>query len=96
MIENEVLPSFSNMAIYIEEEYMKHLRPSPGISALPGGRDMYLGYLRYHTTKSGLLPGNVFQYFSALMFALIFRLSEVNNRLNRHSTVSQNDNDSLI
>ena len=51
------------MAIYIEEEYMKHLRPSPGISALPGGREMYLGYLRYHTTKSGLLPGNVFQYF---------------------------------
>ena len=63
MIENEVLPSFNNMAIYIEEEYMKHLRTSPGISALPGGREMYIGYLRYHTSNSGLSPGNVFEKF---------------------------------
>jgi hypothetical protein len=45
------------MAVYIEEEYMQHLRPSPGISVLPGGREMYLGYLRYHTTESGWTPG---------------------------------------
>jgi uncharacterized protein (DUF885 family) len=57
VITNEVLPAFKNMEIYILDEYMNHLRTSPGISILPGGQKMYQGYLEFHTSISNISPG---------------------------------------
>jgi uncharacterized protein (DUF885 family) len=57
IISKKVLPAFKKLRNYVKNEYMKHLRPGPGISAVPGGLDMYKGYLEYYTTLTGITPG---------------------------------------
>ena len=76
VISNDVLPAFKNMEIYILDEYINHLRSSPGISSLPNGLEMYQGYLEYHTTISDISPGFKdfigFKNLNDFWFLLIF------------------------
>lgn len=58
VISNEVLPAFKNLQIYVENEYMNHVRPVPGIAVLPQGDTMYQAYLEYHTSIAGITPGD--------------------------------------
>ena len=43
-----MIPAFSDLKIYILDEYYQHLRPEPGLGSLPNGREMYkvAGYLK--------------------------------------------------
>ena len=57
VISNEVLPAFKLLQVFIESEYINHLRPAPGIRFLPQGPAMYQAYLDYHTGIAGITPG---------------------------------------
>jgi uncharacterized protein (DUF885 family) len=51
------MPAMNNLHIYIQNEYMNYLRPTPGISALPGGKEMYMGFLKFYSSKDGMSAG---------------------------------------
>jgi hypothetical protein len=57
LISTEILPAFKNLEIFILDEYMNHVRTSPGIWALPDGSQMYKAYLEYHTSLDDITAG---------------------------------------
>lgn len=60
VIASMVLPAFRNLSTFIQDEYMKHLRPAPGVWSLgPNGKDFYQACLEYHTTLKNVTPEEV-------------------------------------
>lgn len=45
-----VLPAYRRLAAFLKDEYLPKARDSVGLSAIPGGREMYLYLVRHHTT----------------------------------------------
>ena len=58
-IQNDVLPAFQQLKIFIENVYMKITRKWPGLSYVPDGEQKYQRYLEYHTTIEGITPEEV-------------------------------------
>ncbi|XP_064616842.1 uncharacterized protein LOC135480842 [Liolophura sinensis] len=47
----KVIPASEKLKSYIQDVYMKHLRPNIGISTLPGGAEFYQKCLNFHLTQ---------------------------------------------
>ena len=50
-VEGELLPAYRRLATFLKTEYLPHAREAPGLSAMPGGREMYLHLVRSETTE---------------------------------------------
>src|SRR6185437_9676329 len=46
-----VIPAYRRLADFLKNEYLAKARDSVGLSAMPGGHDMYLYLVRHHTTE---------------------------------------------
>lgn len=57
----ELLPAYDKLDKFIQNEYMLHLRPTPGISSINNGLDYYKACLEYHTSIEGITPEQVHQ-----------------------------------
>ena len=60
VIQRKILPTYRKLRAFIQDEYLPACRSSYGLSALPGGRDMYLHAVRMLTTTS-LPPDEIFE-----------------------------------
>ena len=58
-IQNNVLPAYQKLKVFIEHVYMKMTRKWPGLSNVPNGEQRYQRYLEYHTTIEGITPEEV-------------------------------------
>jgi uncharacterized protein (DUF885 family) len=54
-VAGELIPAYRRLGVFLKTEYLPRARDSIGLSALPGGRAMYLHLVRSHTT-SDLTP----------------------------------------
>ncbi len=59
VIRDEVLPAFKKLKNYVQNEYIRHLRPKIGLSSLPDGEKLYQSFLEFHTTIKGITPEEV-------------------------------------
>ena len=50
-VADDVLPAYRRLATFLKDEYLPKARDSVGLSAIPGGRQMYLYLVRHHTTE---------------------------------------------
>lgn len=46
----EIVPTFKKLGAFLKNEYLPKARTTSGISAIPGGKDIYNYYVRYWTT----------------------------------------------
>src|SRR5262249_52947632 len=49
-IATVIQPAYQRLYDFLVKEYAPHARKSAGLGALPGGKDLYRYYVRYHTT----------------------------------------------
>ena len=49
-LDLKVFPAYMSLANFLRTEYLKHVRPKPGISSLENGGDYYKECIRFHTT----------------------------------------------
>jgi uncharacterized protein (DUF885 family) len=49
-IADVIQPAYQRLFDYLSREYAPRARQTAGLGALPGGRDLYHYYVRYHTT----------------------------------------------
>ena len=49
-VRDVVQPAYRRLADFLKDEYLPKARTSVGLSAMPGGREMYLYLVRHHTT----------------------------------------------
>jgi uncharacterized protein (DUF885 family) len=49
-IAQVIQPAYQRLYDFLSKEYAPHARPSAGLGALPGGKDLYRYYVQYHTT----------------------------------------------
>jgi uncharacterized protein (DUF885 family) len=49
-IAEVIQPAYQRLYDYLSKQYAPHARASAGLGALPGGKDLYHYYVRYHTT----------------------------------------------
>jgi len=49
-IARVIQPAYQRLYDYLSKEYAPHARKTDGLGALPGGKDLYRYYVRYHTT----------------------------------------------
>jgi uncharacterized protein (DUF885 family) len=50
-VADVVIPAYRRLADFLKNEYLAKARGSIGLSAMPGGREMYLYLVRHHTTQ---------------------------------------------
>ncbi|CAE7465134.1 macB [Symbiodinium microadriaticum] len=50
MVEETIIPTFAEMADFVENEYLPAGRESSGFDALPNGTEMYNHFIRFFTT----------------------------------------------
>ncbi len=49
-IREIIIPAYARLHAFLKHEYLPHCRDTPGISALPGGREAYAYAVRFQTT----------------------------------------------
>lgn len=59
-IQNKIVPAYRRLRAFIVDEYLPRCRTSYGLSALPGGHDMYLFAVRVSTTTNAT-PDKVYE-----------------------------------
>ncbi len=59
-MESAVLPAYKNLLAFFEDSYLSAARTQPGISSVPGGRDIYPALVKQFTTLD-LSPDEVHQ-----------------------------------
>jgi uncharacterized protein (DUF885 family) len=52
LVVNEILPSYTRLANFLEKDYLPAARSSSGVSSLPGGKAIYDYSVRYWTTTA--------------------------------------------
>jgi uncharacterized protein (DUF885 family) len=57
-VESELVPAYRRLAEFLKTEYLPHARSSPGLAAIPGGREMYLHLVKSETTTE-LTPDEI-------------------------------------
>lgn len=50
-VADAVIPAYRRLADFLKNEYLAKARDSVGLSAMPGGHEMYLYLVRHHTTE---------------------------------------------
>lgn len=56
-----VVPAYQRLAAFLKNEYLPKARDSVGISAIPGGKDIYLYLVKSHTTTD-MTPEQIHQF----------------------------------
>jgi uncharacterized protein (DUF885 family) len=51
-IAGVIQPAYQRLYDYLRQGYAPHARKSAGLGAIPGGKELYNYYVRYHTTTS--------------------------------------------
>jgi uncharacterized protein (DUF885 family) len=51
IVAGVVIPAYRRLADFLKNEYLAKARDSVGLSAMPGGHEMYLYLVRHHTTE---------------------------------------------
>ncbi|PST84854.1 DUF885 domain-containing protein [Pedobacter yulinensis] len=59
-ISNVILPAYRRLADFLEQEYLPRARSSSGLSAVPGGKEMYTYLVRQQTTTTRT-PEEIYQ-----------------------------------
>jgi uncharacterized protein (DUF885 family) len=59
-IAEVIQPAYQRLYDFLSKEYAPHARQTAGLGALPGGKDLYRYYVRYHTTTD-MAPGDIHQ-----------------------------------
>jgi len=59
-ITTVVMPTYKKLADYLKNDYLPHARLTSGMSALPGGADMYLFMVKQNTTTNKT-PEEIYQ-----------------------------------
>lgn len=59
-IMEELVPTYKKLGDFLEKEYAPKARPSTGISAIPGGQDIYRYYVKSWTTTDKT-PDEIYQ-----------------------------------
>ena len=49
-VSGELIPAYRRLAEFLKGEYLPHARESPGLAAIPGGKEMYLYLVKSETT----------------------------------------------
>jgi len=49
-IATVIQPAYQRLYDYLSAEYLPHARPTDGLGQMPGGRELYSYYVRFHTT----------------------------------------------
>ena len=49
-IASVIQPAYQRLYDYLSGEYLQHARSTDGLGQMPGGRELYAYYVRYHTT----------------------------------------------
>lgn len=49
-INTDIIPSYKKLAVFLEKEYLPKSRKTSGISALPGGKEIYNYLVKFYTT----------------------------------------------
>lgn len=49
-IQNELVPTYQKLAVFLMQEYLPKARTTTGIANVPGGEDLYKYYVKYWTT----------------------------------------------
>ncbi len=49
-VSGELIPAYRRLAEFLKTEYLPHARESPGLAAIPGGKEMYLYLVKSETT----------------------------------------------
>jgi uncharacterized protein (DUF885 family) len=57
-IAQVIQPAYQRLYEFLSREYAPHARQTAGLGALPGGKDLYRYYVRYHTTTD-MTPGEI-------------------------------------
>ncbi len=57
-IREVMIPAYTRLHAYIQQEYLSHCRETAGIGALPGGAEAYAAQVRWHTTTD-LTPDEI-------------------------------------
>jgi uncharacterized protein (DUF885 family) len=57
-IATVIQPAYQRLYDYLSSEYFPHARPTDGLGQMPGGRELYSYYVRYHTTTD-LTPAQI-------------------------------------
>ena len=52
LLTKEVWPAYKRLIDYLKDEYVLKVRQNISISSLPGGKDLYQEYLKFHTTTN--------------------------------------------
>jgi uncharacterized protein (DUF885 family) len=50
-VADAVIPAYRRLADFLKNEYLAKARDSVGLSAVPGGHEMYIALVRHHTTE---------------------------------------------
>lgn len=59
-IANVIVPSFKKLGDYLKNDYLPHARATSGMSALPGGADLYAFMVKQNTTTTKT-PEEIYQ-----------------------------------
>lgn len=57
-VADELIPAYRRLSIFLKTEYLPHAVEQPGLSALPGGKELYR-YLVHSETTSDLSPDDI-------------------------------------
>lgn len=52
MIQKDVVPAYQKLVVFLQKEYLPKARKSSGLSAVPGGKNMYMYLVKYYTTTN--------------------------------------------
>lgn len=78
IVRTSVRPSFKELAEYIQNDYMKHTRPSIAHSSLPNGQALYQACLDFHLSLS-MTPQEVFDLGQAEVERITQAMRKITN-----------------
>jgi len=61
VIVDEVMPAWERYRVFLQETYLAQARPTPGVSTMKGGAELYALLVRHHTTLPDLTPEQIHQ-----------------------------------
>ena len=75
-IAQVIQPAYQRLYDFLSREYAPHARQTAGLGALPGGKDLYRYYVKYHTTTD-MTPKEIHELGLAQVREISSRLAAV-------------------
>jgi len=87
-IAEVIQPAYQRLYDFLSKEYAPHARQTAGLGALPGGKDLYRYYVRYHTTTD-MAPGDIHQLGLAQVREISAQLAAIQGTVKFKGTLPQ-------